>query len=283
MLPTRSTPSSRPAAAFILLGLVALGTLAAALLHGPALAGLGVVGAFVTPLLVSSEQPDYWALYIYLAIVTAAALRAGAHPAVALACGHDHCVRAALDPARASIAARRRSRPHVFHAIVGFVLAALLVVCGFLFGPADRERPDRAGLVGIARGLPVRGDADRAGERHADTAMIAFALLVAGTLAIAWRAPAATGAVAAAALFVFIVFAEWAVRGNPDMLVLPGGALPGIGPNATDAIGHAASDHRRDLRRWLRRRRLPRAGPLCQRHRAGGVVGCGDRSCRSRY
>jgi hypothetical protein len=46
--------------------------MAAALLHGPALAGLGVVGAFVTPILVSSGRPDYWALYIYLAIVTAA-------------------------------------------------------------------------------------------------------------------------------------------------------------------------------------------------------------------
>ena len=62
-----------PATAFILLGLVALGTLAAALLHGPALAGLGIAAAFVTPILVSSNEPDYWALYIYLAIVTAAA------------------------------------------------------------------------------------------------------------------------------------------------------------------------------------------------------------------
>src|SRR6516165_4580050 len=43
-----------PATAFVLLGLVALGTLAAALLHGPALAGLGVVAAFATPILVSS-------------------------------------------------------------------------------------------------------------------------------------------------------------------------------------------------------------------------------------
>src|SRR2546427_8616272 len=43
-----------PATAFILLGLVALGTLAAALLHGPALAGLGIAAAFVTPVLVSS-------------------------------------------------------------------------------------------------------------------------------------------------------------------------------------------------------------------------------------
>ncbi|MDO9060659.1 MAG: DUF2339 domain-containing protein, partial [Bradyrhizobium sp.] len=61
-----------PATAFVLLGLVALGTLAAALLHGPALAGLGIAAAFATPVLVSSDKPDYWALYIYLAIVTAA-------------------------------------------------------------------------------------------------------------------------------------------------------------------------------------------------------------------
>ncbi len=62
-----------PASAFVLLGLVALATLGAALLHGPALAGLGVVGAFVTPLLVPSDAPNFWALYLYLAIVTAAA------------------------------------------------------------------------------------------------------------------------------------------------------------------------------------------------------------------
>src|SRR6185312_12036966 len=47
-------------------GIVALATLAAALLHGPALAGIGLVGAYVTPLLVSTGHPNYWALYIYL-------------------------------------------------------------------------------------------------------------------------------------------------------------------------------------------------------------------------
>ncbi|MEA2899559.1 MAG: hypothetical protein QOJ84_5174, partial [Bradyrhizobium sp.] len=62
-----------PATAFILLGMVALGTLAAALLHGPALAGLGIAAAFATPILVSSDKPDFWALYLYLAVVTAAA------------------------------------------------------------------------------------------------------------------------------------------------------------------------------------------------------------------
>ena len=34
---------------------------------------LGLVGAYVTPLLVASDQPNYWALYLYLAVVTAAA------------------------------------------------------------------------------------------------------------------------------------------------------------------------------------------------------------------
>ena len=48
-----------PASTFVLLGLVALATLAAALLHGPALAELGVVGAFVTPVLVSTGSADY--------------------------------------------------------------------------------------------------------------------------------------------------------------------------------------------------------------------------------
>jgi uncharacterized membrane protein len=69
---------------------------------------------------------------------------------------------------------------------------------------------------------------------HADVALIGFGILVAGTLFVAWRAEAATGAVAASGLFVAVVFLEWAVRANPDMLVLPGGPLPGIAPAATD-------------------------------------------------
>jgi uncharacterized membrane protein len=223
-----------PATAFLLLGLVALGTLAAALLHGPALAGLGVVGAFVTPILVSSNKPDYWALYIYLAIVSAAAFGlararlwrwlvvttigfALAWTLPCLQCG----------PAMIG--------PHAFHVTAGFILAAVLVVCGFMFGPAapdDEIEPVSSGSLAsylLGATLIVLNSA------HADGAMAVFAVLVAASLFIAWRAPAATGAIAAAAILVFAVFAEWAVRGNPDMLVLPGGPLPGIGPAATDS------------------------------------------------
>lgn len=58
-------------AAFVLLGLTGIVTMFAAALHGPALAGLGLVGALATPLLVSSAQPQPWPLVIYLAVVAA--------------------------------------------------------------------------------------------------------------------------------------------------------------------------------------------------------------------
>lgn len=222
-----------PGTAFILLGLVALGTLATALLHGPALAGLGVVGAFVTPVLVSSGEPDYWALYIYLAIVTAAAFalaRARLWRWLAIAA----VVFAVLWTLPCLNCGPSMVAPHVFHVIAGFALAALLVVCGLLLGPpaeAGKIEPISSGSLGA---YLLAATALVLASVHADAAMVAFGLLIAATLAIAWRAEAAVGAVAAAAVFVGIVFLEWAVRANADMLVLPGGPLPGIAPNATD-------------------------------------------------
>ncbi len=223
-----------PATAFILLGMVALGTLAAALLHGPALAGLGVAAAFVTPMLVSSAKAGL----LGALRLSRHRHRRGIWRWRASGCGagsrsRPSCSRCS-GPSPACDAARSMVAPHAFHVIVGFVLAALLVVCGFVFGPddePDQVEPISSGslaayLFGAMLIVLMSG--------HADGAMIAFAMLVAGTMFVAWWAPAAIGALAAAAAFIFIVFAEWAVRGNPDMLVLPGGALPGIGPSATD-------------------------------------------------
>ncbi|MEA3022437.1 MAG: hypothetical protein QOK01_1289, partial [Alphaproteobacteria bacterium] len=222
-----------PATAFILLGMVALGTLAAALLHGRALAGLGIAAAFVTPILVSSDKPDFWALYLYLAVVTAAAfglarIRLWRWLAVTTIVFALLWTFPCLECGPSMVA------PHAFHVIAGFILAALLVVCGFMFGPPA----DHGQIEPISSGSLAAYLAGAAlivlNSGHADTAIIVFALLVAGTLFVAWRADAAVGAVAAASLLVFAVFAEWAVRGNPDMLVLPGGPLPGIGPATTD-------------------------------------------------
>jgi uncharacterized membrane protein len=223
-----------PATAFILLGMVALGTLAAALLHGPALAGLGIAAAFVTPVLVSSDKPDFWALYSYLVVVTAAAFglarirlwRWLAVTTIAFALLWTFpCLQ--CGPSMVG--------PHAFHVMSGFVLAAVLVVCGFMFGPRANEGRIEPISSGSLAAYLLGATMIVLASFHADTAIIVFALLVAATLYVAWRAPAATGAIGAAAVFVFAIFAEWAVRGNPDMLVLPGGPLPGIGPAATDS------------------------------------------------
>lgn len=221
-----------PPVAFVLLGAVALGTLAAALLHGPALAGLGVVGAFVTPVLVSSDKPDYWALYIYIAIVTAAAfglarIRLWRWLAVTTIAFGAFWMLVGIPEADTL-------GPHAFDIIVGFALAALLVVTGFMFGPpADQGRVEPVSSISLSVFL-FGATALVLTNNHADAAMIVFALLVAATFAIAWRAESATGAIAASALFVFAVFAEWAIRANPDLAVVPGGPLPGIGTRADD-------------------------------------------------
>ena len=223
-----------PATAFILLGLVALGTLAAALLHGPALAGLGIVAAFATPVLVSSEKPDFWALYIYLAVVTAAAfglarIRLWRWLAVTTIVFALLWILPCLNFNPPVVG------PFAFHVMSGFVLAALLVVCGLLFGPPAEEGRIEPISSGSLAAYLLGATMIVLASFHADAAIVVFAILVAATLIFAWRAPSATGAVAGAAAFVFVVFAEWAVRGNPDMLVLPGGPLPGIGPAATDS------------------------------------------------
>ncbi|MGN6307833.1 MAG: DUF2339 domain-containing protein, partial [Mesorhizobium sp.] len=62
-----------PTAAFLLLGAVAIGTIALALVHGQALAGIGLLGALATPLLIDTQSRNDWALFGYLAIVLAAA------------------------------------------------------------------------------------------------------------------------------------------------------------------------------------------------------------------
>jgi hypothetical protein len=59
--------------AFLALGAVGLASLALASLHGPALAGLGLVGAEAAPLLVSSDHPSPWPVVLYLSPIAIAA------------------------------------------------------------------------------------------------------------------------------------------------------------------------------------------------------------------
>lgn len=57
-----------PTSAFILLALVSFATIALSLLHGQALAGLGLLASLVTPALVASEEPSAHALFLFLGL-----------------------------------------------------------------------------------------------------------------------------------------------------------------------------------------------------------------------
>ena len=62
-----------PTISFLGLGLVGLVAMATAALHGPALAGLGLVGALATPLLVVSQSINPWPVVLYDLVVIACA------------------------------------------------------------------------------------------------------------------------------------------------------------------------------------------------------------------
>ncbi|CAN7236806.1 DUF2339 domain-containing protein [Neorhizobium sp. LjRoot104] len=54
--------------AFVLLALVSLATIALSLLHGQALAGLGLLASLLTPALVASDEPNANALFLFLGL-----------------------------------------------------------------------------------------------------------------------------------------------------------------------------------------------------------------------
>lgn len=60
-----------PGIAFVALSLIALAAVALALLHGPLVAVLGLVGGFATPMLIAAGEPVAWAVFGFLAVLTA--------------------------------------------------------------------------------------------------------------------------------------------------------------------------------------------------------------------
>jgi uncharacterized membrane protein len=220
-----------PASAFILLGLVALATLTASLLHGPALAALGQIGAFVAPLLVATDLPNYWALYIYLAVVTGASfVLARARLWRWLAITAVVFGTLWMFPGIADLRVDSIT-PHVFHAVVGFALAAALLVSGLFYGPdAEPGRIDEVSSGALAAYLFAAVVLVIA-RQHDTLALTAFTLLVIATVAIAWRTDAAVGAIPFAGIFAALVIAHWAVEVDWRTLVAPGGATSAAIPD----------------------------------------------------
>jgi uncharacterized membrane protein len=213
-----------PGAAFILLGLVALATLAAALLHGPWVAALGLVGAYVTPILVSTKEPNYWALYVFLAVVSAAAftlarIRLWRWLAItAVAFGFFW-----IFPGLEYVRFGKDLTAHEFHTIAGFALVAALIVCGLFYGPpADPGKIDKISSSSIAIYL-IAATLVAIASRHDPEALTVFTVLTVATLAIAWRTEAAAAAVPVAAVAAVLVIVRWVLDPDVSRLVAPAG------------------------------------------------------------
>ncbi|HEY6965828.1 MAG TPA: DUF2339 domain-containing protein, partial [Burkholderiales bacterium] len=224
-----------PGTAFVLLGLVALATLAAALLHGPALAGLGLVGAYVAPLLVASQRPDYWSLYLYLAVVTAAAFALARFRMWRWLAITTVAFSALWTLPGLGVISVDALGAHVFHVVVGFALASALIVAGLWLGPnalpgrVDGVSSAALGAYLIAATLLVLL------SRHDPLALAAFAALAVAAVVIAWRAEAAAAAVPTAAVLIVLVFARWAADLNIEHLLAPSGPVAGAVPEPPKA------------------------------------------------
>ncbi len=209
-----------PAMAFGLLAIIALLTIGAALIHGQAMAGVGLLGAYATPLLVASNAPNAWALFIEIAVALAGA---------------------------AAIAAMRRWLPLMLAATIGAGLwllvylvdgapdgisapafmgmAIVAVVTGVWMRSTGEGAPTPARLfdpVGIAMALPVglaalamASDADLLAIGGAKGAALVVVALMAGAI---WR----QGALAAlpAALLATLGFAIRATVGDGSSLIM---------------------------------------------------------------
>ena len=226
-----------PPVAFILLGLVALATLAAALLHGPALAGLGLAGAFVMPVLIPSDAPNYWALYIYLAIVTAAAFALARArlwrwlAVTAVVLGALWTFPGIDLPQVDALGA------HLFHVIAGFALAAALIVSGLLFGPSGEPGKIDEISSGAIGGYLLMAAILAIASDHDPAALAVFSIMTAATVAITWRTEATLWALPAAGLMTVVVILHWCAPEVFEDFVLPAGVTGGAIPDPPTGTG----------------------------------------------
>ena len=123
-----------------------------------------------------------------------------------------------------------------------------MVVCGFMFGPpAEQGRIEPISSASLAAYL-LGATMIVLASLHADPALIVFAAAGRGTLVVAWRAPAATGAVAAAAAFVVRRVRRMGGARQSGHAGAAGRSAARHRPRSHRRLRRLASDHGRDLR-----------------------------------
>jgi uncharacterized membrane protein len=214
-----------PAAAFVMLGAVAVATMLAAALHGPALAGLGLAGALAVPLLIASQEPNPWPVVLYLVMVAGAAyalarLRRWLWLGAATVAGAVLWGLALLEPA-AGAAPGAWQAALLVHTGVQLALAAAFMAVEPHLTTADPDAdPDWIATLALAALAVLAILALAATLMHEQWALFAVtALAVLG--ATAWRSAPAAGAAVLAGVLALAGITVW-----PPPPAAPGLPLP---------------------------------------------------------
>ncbi|WP_370674711.1 DUF2339 domain-containing protein [Pleomorphomonas sp. PLEO] len=239
-----------PAIAFVALGVVGVATLALALRHGPALAALGLLASYVTPVLVSGTEPALLPLVVYLAVVTAttygvASLRLWRWLAVSATVAN-----VVWSLLLSGTVVSFGSSANQFYVAAHFLVSLLLAAVVFVTSHAPRDRTadapfDRA-AVGVLSlfALPLLVFVAAVGTGLTTVGLVAVFALALVALASEW--PAARGLAVTAVVATVLAYAllnvtmagvvidpvtgEPTVPGFADLLALPaGGDYLGIG------------------------------------------------------
>lgn len=202
-----------PGIAFAALALVGFAAVLASALHGPWLAGLGLLGALATPLLVESHSPDPWPVVIYLVLVAAAGY------GTASLRGWAQIGRATLGGI--FLWGLLIANSNTFDGIpIGFFLVAqmLLVGLAFAYRPyrdvSDAEAfidREAQGALGLMAAVAIIALIFRASAEAWSTIALVSVLL-----ALAWRIPVVAGAALLAGVVAATQLLVWPSLPRPQ-------------------------------------------------------------------
>ena len=224
-----------PGTTFVLLGAIAVLAMVAATLHGPVLAALGLVGALGSPLLVSSDDPQPWALVIYLAFLVlpaygVARLRLWRWLALAAAIG------ALAWTLPIFFIDEANTLPAMVHLVLQAGLAAFFLAIDPYRNVSDEDaRTDRAASAVLAvfalAGIVVTSSVATGDGRPVFVAALALVLLAAG-----FRAASVASATASAALLAAGALLAWPLASEigdaPENLFYQSGDAFAVRPHA---------------------------------------------------
>lgn len=207
----------QPTAAFIGLALVALGALALSLRQGPLIAALGLMGSYVTPMMISSPDPSGWSFFPYLLIILAASF-AVFRKRNWWWLGYTSIIGSALwsflwlgGPFEGTDIVPIGLFALCIGAISLFAISGRSILSsasGSLLNPMGMTDSLKIGSIGgVAASLVLAALVVKSG--HSGSALTLFLIGMAGIAALSWFKQGDTAAAPAAALLSFIVLMVW--------------------------------------------------------------------------